>query len=74
MKCPTCGKGELINDTRDVPYSNKGNTTIFPGVTADFCTTCDEYLTSPSETQRVMEMMRAFNQRFESTSTRTDEG
>ena len=29
MKCPCCGAAELIHDTRDMPYTYKGeNTTI----------------------------------------------
>ena len=25
MKCPCCGAAELIHDTRDLPYSYKGD-------------------------------------------------
>lgn len=61
MKCPTCDKGKLVHDTRDVSYTYKGKTTTFPNVTADFCTACDDYLTAPGEMQRVMGMMKEFN-------------
>ena len=27
MKCPACGAAELLHDTRDVPYTYKGETT-----------------------------------------------
>ena len=45
MKCPVCGAAELIHDTRDLPYTYKGETTIIPAVTADFCPACDESIT-----------------------------
>ena len=42
MKCPCCGAAELIHDTRDMPYGYKGETTIIPAVTGDFCPACGE--------------------------------
>ncbi|MFX3569288.1 type II toxin-antitoxin system MqsA family antitoxin, partial [Ralstonia mannitolilytica] len=27
MKCPCCGAAELIHDTRDMPYTYKGENT-----------------------------------------------
>ena len=61
MKCPVCGAAELIHDTRDLPYTYKGETTIIPAVTADFCPACDESITDMAETERVMREMQAFN-------------
>jgi HTH-type transcriptional regulator/antitoxin MqsA len=61
MKCPVCGAAKLIHDTRDVPYTYKGETTIFAAVTADFCPACDESITDMAETGRVMREMQAFN-------------
>jgi len=40
MKCPCCGAAELIPDTRDMPYTYKGEHTIIPAVTGDFCPAC----------------------------------
>ena len=54
MKCPVCGAAELIYDTRDLPYTYKGETTVIPAVTADFCSACDESITDLTETGRVM--------------------
>ena len=34
MKCPTCGAAELVHDTRDTPYTYKGEATVIPAVTA----------------------------------------
>ena len=61
MKCPVCGAAELIHDTRDLPYTYKGETTFIPLVTADFCSACDESITDLAETDRVMREMQAFN-------------
>jgi HTH-type transcriptional regulator/antitoxin MqsA len=61
MKCPVCGAAELIHDTRDLPYTYKGETTLIPAVTADFCPACDESITDMMETDRVMRQMHTFN-------------
>jgi HTH-type transcriptional regulator / antitoxin MqsA len=61
MKCPVCGAAKLIHDTRDIAYTYKGESTVIPAVTADFCTACDESITDAGETKRVMDLMLAFN-------------
>jgi HTH-type transcriptional regulator / antitoxin MqsA len=61
VKCPVCGAAELIHDTRDMPYTYKGETTTLVAVTADFCPACDESITEMAETERVMREMQAFN-------------
>ncbi len=61
MKCPDCGAAELIHDTRDLPYIYKGETTVIPAVTAQFCPACGESITDLAETERVMRDMQAFN-------------
>jgi HTH-type transcriptional regulator/antitoxin MqsA len=61
MKCPVCGAAELIHDTRDIPYTYKGETTLITAVTADFCPACNESITDMAETDRVMREMQAFN-------------
>ena len=61
MKCPTCGAAKLVHDTRDVPYTYKGETTILPQVTGDFCPACDESVLDATESRRTMDLMLAFN-------------
>ncbi len=61
LKCPVCGAAELVHDTRDLPYTYKGETTTIPAVTADFCPACAESITDMVETERVMREMQAFN-------------
>ena len=67
MKCPVCGAAELIHDTRDLPYTYKGETTTIPAVTADFCPACDESITDMPETERVIREMQAFNKQVNAT-------
>ena len=60
MKCPVCGAAELIHDTRDLPHTYKGETTIIAAVTGDFCPACAESILDANESERVMREMRAF--------------
>ena len=60
MKCPVCGAAELVHDTRDLPYTYKGETTVITAVTGDFCPACAESLLGMEESDRVMREMNAF--------------
>ena len=60
MKCPNCGAAELIHDTRDIPYTYKGETTILK-TTGDFCPACGESIHDMEDSERVMSEMRAFS-------------
>jgi HTH-type transcriptional regulator / antitoxin MqsA len=68
MKCPVCGAANLVRDTRDIAYTYKGESTMLPAVTADFCTACDESITDASQTKRVMDLMLAFNKQVNAAS------
>jgi len=61
MKCPVCGAAELIHDTRDLPYTYKGETTVISAVTGDFCPACAESILDAAESDRVMREMGAFS-------------
>ena len=61
MKCPICGAAELIRDTRDIPYTYKGEFTIIPQVTGDFCPACGEGILDSSEGTRASDLMLEFN-------------
>ena len=61
MKCPVCGAAELIHDTRDLPYTYKGETTLIAAVTGDFCPACAESILDAAESNRVMRGMSAFS-------------
>ena len=61
MKCPTCGAANLIHDTRDLPYAYKGEATMLPQVTGDFCPACDESVLDLQQSRRTMDLMNEFN-------------
>jgi len=61
MKCPCCGAAELIHDTRDMPYTYKGDTTSIPAVTGDFCPACGEVVLDREHGDRYSELMLQFN-------------
>jgi HTH-type transcriptional regulator / antitoxin MqsA len=61
MQCPTCGAAKLTRDTRDVPYSYKGESMVIPSVMGDFCVACGEMVLGVSESTRVNAAMLAFN-------------
>lgn len=66
MKCPVCAAGNLVHATRDLPYTYKGESTLLPGVTGDFCPACDESILSVDESRRTMGLMLIFNKQVNS--------
>lgn len=60
MKCPVCGTAELIHDTRDLPYTYKGEITVIPAVTGDFCPSCSEVVLNREHGDRYSEMVGRF--------------
>lgn len=61
MKCPNCGAAELVHDTRDMPYTYKGEVTTIPAVTGDYCPSCGEAVLDMSESVRTSALMLEFN-------------
>jgi HTH-type transcriptional regulator/antitoxin MqsA len=61
MKCPICSAAELVHDTRDLPYTYKGETTLIPAVTGDFCPACAEAILDAAESSRTSAAMLDFN-------------
>jgi len=61
MKCPVCGGAELLNDTRDIPYTYKGESTVIPSVTGSFCPACGETVLDRQESGRTSKLMLEFN-------------
>lgn len=61
MKCPSCSAGKWVRDSRDLSYSYKGESTVLPQVTGEFCTACDESILDAAESRRTMSLMLAFN-------------
>ncbi len=61
MKCPVCGAAELIHDSRDLPYTYKGQTTVIPEVTGEFCPACDEVILNREHGDRYSELIGGFH-------------
>ena len=61
MKCPCCGAAALIHDTRDMPYTYKGEVTTIAAVTGDFCPACGEVILDREHGDRYSELMLEFN-------------
>ena len=60
MKCPICPETELLHDTRDIPYTYKGESTILAGVAGYFCSACGEAILDAAESGRSSAMMLDF--------------
>ncbi len=60
MKCPCCGAAELTRDTRDLPYTYKGEVTAIPAVTAEFCSACGEVILDQAQGDRYSECVGLF--------------
>ena len=60
MKCPCCGAAELIRDTRDQTYVYKGESTVIPDITGDFCPACAEVILDRHHGDRYSAAMGAF--------------
>ncbi len=67
MQCPACGAAELVHDTRELPYTYKGETTSIPGVVGDYCPACGESVLDAVESARVSAAMLAFNRQVNAT-------
>lgn len=61
MKCPSCAAAKLVHDTRDMPYTYKGESTIIPDVVGDFCPSCGEMILDAAESTRTSTAMLDFN-------------
>ena len=66
MKCPCCGAAELIHDTRDMPYTYKGENTTIPAVTGGFCPACGEVVLNREHGDRYSEMVGLFQRQVNS--------
>ena len=66
MKCPSCGAAKLIRDTRDMPYIYKGENTVIPAVTGDFCPACGEAVLSREQGDRYSELIGTFQRQVNS--------
>lgn len=68
MQCPSCETGTLVHDTRDMPYSYKGETTVIPSVTGEYCLACGEVILDAAESARTSAAMLDFNKQVNAAS------
>lgn len=64
MKCPVCAADQLVPDTRDMTYTCKGESTVIPDVTGDFCPACAEVILDVVESMRTSAAMLEFNKQI----------
>lgn len=67
MKCPSCGAAKLVHDTRDLPYTYKGETTMLPAVTGDHCPACGDVLLDREHGDRYSELVGQFQRQVNAT-------
>ena len=68
MKCPNCGAATLVRDTRDTPYTYKGEGTTIPAVSGDYCPACGEAVLDTGESVRTSALMLEFNKQVNAAS------
>ena len=61
MKCPVCAAAKLVHDTRDLPYTYKGEATVLSAVSGAFCPACGEAVFERAESNRISAAMLAFH-------------
>ena len=59
MKCPVCGAGNLIGESRDLNYTYGGRSTIIRQ-SGDFCSACGEGIFSCDESEQYLATVSAF--------------
>ena len=67
MKCISCGASEFKSATRNIGYTYKGESTVIPEVTGEFCAACGETVVERAESIRVSAAMLAFNRQVNAT-------
>ena len=68
MQCPVCSKSKLIRETRDLPYTYKGESTTIPKVKGDYCPACGKIILDAAESTRASSLMLAFNKQVNASS------
>lgn len=61
MQCPRCAAAELMHDTRDMPYTCKGESTFILAVTSGYCPACGEVVLDKAKSILINSAMRDFN-------------
>lgn len=64
MKCSMCGGAELVPDRRDLPYVYKGESTVIPAVSGQWCAACGEGVLGEEEGERASAAILEFNRQI----------
>jgi HTH-type transcriptional regulator/antitoxin MqsA len=66
MKCVLCGKGEVALDTRDVPFTYKGQKTFIKNIRGEYCSHCGEGYYGPEhDGNKLMAGHREFREKVD---------
>ncbi|MCC2681879.1 MAG: transcriptional regulator, family [Nitrosospira multiformis] len=62
--CVLCGRGELVRDTRDVPFTYKGQKTFIENIQGQYCSNCGRGFFGPNDDpdDKLMSGMDAFKE------------
>ena len=60
MRCPNCASADLVHDTRDLPHTYKGETTVLTQVAGDYCPACGEGVFDAEVSRAISAEMKAF--------------
>lgn len=60
MKCPECGKGELVRAVREAAFTYKGRTLMVPAQPGLYCPTCGEAVFNDAEADRYQAATQPF--------------
>jgi len=60
MNCPNCGAASVVHETRDLPYTYKGQTTTIHGIEGDYCDACGDAVFSREAGDRYGAAVQAF--------------
>lgn len=61
MKCSECGnKEEMVEETRDLPYTYKGRKTVLKDISGGWCPGCGEVYFRKGQGDKYMAAIRAF--------------
>jgi HTH-type transcriptional regulator/antitoxin MqsA len=60
VRCHICGKGELVEETRDTPYTYKGRKTVLKNISGEWCPSCGEVFLRKGEIDNYMIAVKTF--------------
>jgi HTH-type transcriptional regulator/antitoxin MqsA len=66
-RCPACGAGELVQETRNMPYVYKGRKTVLADISGRWCPSCGEVFLRNGEIDHYMAALNAFKKEVNAT-------